>query len=209
MEHYITIAGIGPGSPDYLLPAAKKAIEAAAVLVGSRRALAAFCREDQKSYPIGGDIDAVLAYIEETIAAEAVVVMVSGDPGFYSLLAALKEKFGPAKLNVIPGISSVQLAFARIGEFWHDAVLLSMHGRRADDAALIYRPQKKLGFLTDGKHNPAFIASLLTERGWPVSARCWLCENLSYENESIAALSLAEVSKVTGFHHCVMVVSDE
>ncbi len=209
MEHYITVAGIGPGSPDYLLPAAKKAIEDATVLVGSHRALTAYCREDQKSYPIGGDINAVLAYIEETIAAEAVVVMVSGDPGFYSLLAALKEKFGSTKLKVIPGISSVQLAFARIGDFWHDAILLSMHGRRADDAALVYQPQKKLGFLTDGKHNPAFIANLLIEQGWPAAARSWLCENLSYENETIAALSLGEVSKVSGFHHCVMVVSDE
>lgn len=209
MEYYITVAGIGPGSPDYLLPAASKAIANASVLIGSRRALTAFSRKDQKSYVIGSDIEGVLAYIEKTVAAEDVVVMVSGDPGFYSLLAALKDRFGPAKLKVIPGISSVQLAFARIGRFWQDALLLSMHGRRADDGALAFQPGKKLGFLTDGKHNPAFIAELLIKLGWPPATQCWLCENLSYDNENIAALSLEEGSKVSGFHHCVMVVSDE
>jgi cobalt-precorrin-7 (C5)-methyltransferase len=209
MEHYITVAGIGPGSPDYLLPVAKKVIENATVLIGSRRALTAFCREDQKSYSIGADIEGVLTYIEKVHIAEKVVVMVSGDPGFYSLLAALREKFGAAKLKVIPGISSVQLAFARVGEFWQDAVLLSMHGRRADDSALVYQPLKKLGFLTDGKHNPAFIAQLLIKQGWPPATRSWLCENLSYDNENIAALTLAEVSQVSGFHHCVMVVAHE
>ena len=47
MEYKIIVAGIGPGNPDYMLPAAVKAIQQAAVLVGSRRALKDFARPDQ------------------------------------------------------------------------------------------------------------------------------------------------------------------
>lgn len=206
MEHTITVAGIGPGSPDYLIPAVKRAIEQATVLVGSQRALSAFRRSDQKEYVITSDINGVLAFIDELKDTEQVVILVSGDPGFYSLLAALRERFSSARLAVIPGISSMQLAFARIGELWHDAVLVSMHGRRADDYQLAYKAEKKLGLLTDSKHTPAFIAHLLIEQGWPPAASAWLCENLSYDTEKIISVTLEEASHIAGFEHSVMVV---
>lgn len=206
MEHTITVAGIGPGSPDYLLPAAKRAIEQATVLVGSQRVLCTYSRSDQKIYIITSDINGVLAFIDELDNKEQVVVLVSGDPGFYSLLAALRKRFGSARLAVIPGISSMQLAFARIAELWHDAVLVSMHGRRADDDQLVYKAGKKLGLLTDSKHTPAFIAHLLIEQGWPAATSAWLCENLSYDTEKIISVTLEEASQITGFMHSVMVV---
>lgn len=206
MESIITVAGIGPGSLDYLLPAAHKAIDQATVLIGSRRALINLVREGQQQIVVDGNIAAVLDTIAEVPAYEKVVVLVSGDPGFYSLLAALKERFGSGRLKVIPGISSVQLAFARIGELWHDAVLTSMHGRYAEDSQLAYRQGKKLGLLTDGKHSPSYIACILLERDWPPDTPVWLCENLSYENENILETNLAEVSRVLGFTHSVMVV---
>lgn len=206
MEPIITVTGIGPGSPEYLLPVAKKAIEQATVLIGSQRALNAFVGDGQQQIVIDSDIAGVLDKLVEVPAHEQVVVLVSGDPGFYSLLAALKERFGSARLKVIPGISSVQMAFARIGELWHDAVLTSMHGRYAEDSQLAYREGKKLGVLTDGKHSPAYIARVLLDREWPPDTPVCLCENLSYENENILETNLIEVSRVLGFTHSVMVV---
>ena len=62
----------------------------------------------------------------------------SGDPGYYSLLDALKRDFPSGLIEVIPGLSAMQLAFARLALPWHEASLLSFHGRRPDDKELIY-----------------------------------------------------------------------
>lgn len=207
MEHKITVVGIGPGSPDYLLPIAAQTINAARIIVGSKRAIEAFAPAAAKAYIIDRDIRGVLAYIRAQLSADDVVVMVSGDPGFYSLLAALRQEFGAERLQVIPGISSVQLAFARIAELWQEAELISMHGRTAADDTMRYMPGKKLGILTDPQHNPRHIAQLLIAFGWPPATPVWLCANLSYENEQLFAVSLAEAVKTPGFDHSVMVVT--
>ena len=206
MEHKIIVVGIGPGSPDYILPVASRIIAQAKVIVGSQRALTAFAPSHATSKVIDNDLNGVLDFITKALMDKDVVVMVSGDPGFYSFLATLRARFSSECITVIPGISSIQLAFARISEIWQNAVLISMHGRQAKDIDLNYCPDKKLGILTDYEQNPLYIAKVLREHGWPSSAKVWLCANLSYENERIKEITLGEIKDVDGFTHCVMVV---
>ncbi|MBP2627083.1 MAG: precorrin-6y C5,15-methyltransferase (decarboxylating), CbiE subunit [Firmicutes bacterium] len=206
MEHKVIVVGIGPGSPDYILPIASRSIAQAKALVGSQRALDAFAPSHVRAKVIDKDIKGVISFISESLAKSDVVVMVSGDPGFYSLLAALKANFTQSQMTVIPGISSMQLAFARISEVWQDAVLISMHGRQASDEDLQYKPHKKLGILTDHEHNPSYIARVLIHHGWPVDSQVWLGEALSYEDEHSKKLTLGETAQLAGFTHCVMVV---
>ena len=206
MEHKIIVVGIGPGSPDYILPIASRTIAQAKVLVGSQRALDTFTTSHIATKVIDKDIKGVLTFISEFLAKSDVVVMVSGDPGFYSLLAALKANFAQSQITVIPGISSMQLAFARISEVWQDAVLISMHGRQANDVDLQYVANKKVGILTDNEHNPSHIARVLINHGWPIDGQVWLGEALSYEDENIKKLTLGETAQISGFTHCVMVV---
>lgn len=206
MEYKVIVVGIGPGSPDYILPIASRSIAQAQVLVGSQRALDAFAPSGILTKVIDRDIQGVLTFISECLTKSDVVVMVSGDPGFYSLLVALRSKFTIAQLTVIPGISSMQLAFARMSEVWQDAKLISMHGRRASDEDLQYKPNTKLGILTDHEHNPSRIAQILMEYGWPVHGQVWLGEGLSYEEENQKKLTLGETKDIIGFTHCVMVV---
>ncbi|MDF2570898.1 MAG: cbiET [Sporomusa sp.] len=205
-NYRIVVVGIGPGSPDYILPIASRAIAGARVLVGSQRAIDSFASTGQITKVIDKDIIGVLEFIEDKLACQDVVVMVSGDPGFYSMLAALRNRFAAECITVIPGISSAQLAFARLAEVWQDAALISMHGRRAADDVLSYRPGHKLGILTDSQHNPAHIARVLLEHGWPEASNVWLCANLSYDNEVVTAMTLSEATAIPGFEHSVMVV---
>ena len=206
MEHRLIIVGIGPGSPDYILPAAQRAIAQAVVLVGGRRALESFARPDQLTYAVGGDMAGLLQFLREQVAACDVVVMVSGDPGYFSLLETLRRHFPAESLQVIPGLSSFQVAFARIGLPWQNARVLSAHGREPEPAAMAYAEGAVLSFLTDGKNNPVRIAGWLLEKGWPGQAKVWLCKNLSYENEAILSVSLADAPQVRDFDSCVMVV---
>ena len=154
------------------------------------------------------DIAGLLQTIRQELALRDVTVMVCGDPGYYSLLETFRRELPQARIRVIPGISSFQLAFARIGLPWQTARLLSAHGRKPAPSALVREPGMPLSFLTDARQHPAVIASWLQEQGWPPTARVWLCKNLSYPDETVAGMTLAEALKISGFESCVMVVME-
>lgn len=58
-----------------------------------------------------------------------ILILVSGDPGMFSLLPVLQKKFPDERFQVLPGISSLQVLCARAGEVWNEAKILSGHGR--------------------------------------------------------------------------------
>lgn len=206
MEGKIIVVGIGPGDLDYLLPIAAKTIQAAKVVVGSRRALETLAPPNAKQQIIDKDIDGVMAFIRDQLQHENVVVMVSGDPGFYSLLTRIRCSYAADRVQVIPGISSLQLAFARFALVWQDAQLVSLHGRSDEDIDLSFTLHKKMGFLTDGKYRPQVIANLLLAKGWPSDTKVYLAEKLSYADERLAQCTLRELSGKDDFAHGVMVV---
>ena len=206
MEFKIIVAGIGPGAREYVVPKALKAIENAKVLVGGSRALADFAREGQKTFAIKADIKTVMNFIGEELKQNDVVVMVSGDPGYYSLLSSLRKNFSLEQIKVIPGLSSMQVAFAKIALPWQEASLLSFHGRVPKDEDLVYVKGRIIGMLTDNKFNSGRIAEYLIERGWDKNARAYICSRLSYPDEKIACLSLEEAQTKEIVSHCVMIV---
>ncbi|WP_251425078.1 precorrin-6y C5,15-methyltransferase (decarboxylating) subunit CbiE [Veillonella agrestimuris] len=206
MAHTLYIVGIGPGNPEYVVPKGLDIIRQATVLVGSERALEDFQEPHQKTYAITGKLSLLADQIEAELAEHDVVVMVSGDTGYYSLLPYLKKKFPTYPIEVIAGISSMTFAFARLGEVWHDADLMSFHGRQPEPEQLIYKEGKKMGFLTDPDYNPARIASILIEAGWPKDTRAAALERLSYDDERIVDSTLAVLTELDGFGHSVMVV---
>ncbi|MCI7694133.1 precorrin-6y C5,15-methyltransferase (decarboxylating) subunit CbiE [Veillonella caviae] len=206
MAHTLFIVGIGPGNPDYVVPRGLDLIRNATVLVGSERALEDFREPRQIIYPVTGKLSILAEQIECELQNHDVVVMVSGDTGYYSLLPYLKKKFPSYPIEVIPGISSMTFAFARLGEVWHDANLMSFHGRQPAPEQLVYVEGKKMGFLTDPEFNPARIASILIETGWPPETRAAALERLSYDDEKIVDSTLEVLTDLEGFGHSVMVV---
>lgn len=206
MEHQIIVVGIGPGSPDYLPPAAARQIERARFLAGSARALSAYARPEALTRTITGKIEETFAFIEENISAGDVVVMVSGDPGYYSLLCALRKRFASKTLKVIPGISAMQLAFAKLALPWQEARLVSLHGREPRAGELEYRPGAVLGILTDTAHTSKKIAALLMNAGWPPQSAAYVCSRLSYEDEEIIETTIERAAGAEAVSHCVMAV---
>lgn len=207
MEHKIIVVGIGPGSKDYILPIALKKIAAAKILVGSERALADYAADGQKTAPITADIQAAIAFIREESQQEDVVVMVSGDPGYYSLLAALRNEFDISRLEVIPGVSSMQVAFSRIALPWQNADLMSLHGRLPDYASLAYEKGRVVGILTDAEHNSQRIAMLFLDAGWPPNTPVFIGEKLSYPDENMVQTNLIRATAEPAIRHCIMVVT--
>ncbi len=183
MAHTLYIVGIGPGNPDYVVPRGLNLIKHATVLVGSERSLEDFQEPGQITYPVTGKLSLLAEQIERELNDHDVVVMVSGDTGYYSLLPYLKKKFTANPIEVVPGISSMTFAFARLNEVWHDADLMSFHGRQPAPEKLVYEAGKKMGFLTDPEYNPAHIARILMDAGWPKETRAAALERLSYDDE--------------------------
>ena len=202
----IIVAGIGPGSEDFISPAALKKIRSAKFLIGGRRALNQFAETNQITCAITRNLDAPINFIREKILIEDVVVMVSGDPGYYSMLDLLRKNFPPASIEVVPSISAMQLAFAKISLPWHDATLLSFHGRQPAREALKFSAGKILGLLTDAEFNSLTVSKILLECGWEKNSSITICEKLSYPDEKIFTTTLAAAAQAEPVRHCILIV---
>lgn len=206
MQKKIIVAGIGPGSEDYITPAALRVIHAAKFLIGGRRALEKFSAPGQITCAITRDLDAPINFIREKILLDEVVVMVSGDPGYYSMLDLLRKNFPPDSIEVIPSISAMQLAFAKLALSWHDATLLSFHGRQPARAALQFSAGKILGLLTDAEFNSKTISELLMTCDWDKNSSVTICARLSYPDEEIFTTTLEHAAQSEPVKHCILIV---
>ncbi|MEE8168688.1 MAG: precorrin-6y C5,15-methyltransferase (decarboxylating) subunit CbiE [Candidatus Hydrothermarchaeales archaeon] len=200
----IFVIGIGPGSRDFLTPAAEAAVDKAEVLVGGKKALSLF-QSKSKQMVIDRDLNAVLEFIREN-GDKDVAVLTSGDPGFYSILDVVLENFQEKDVEIIPGISSMQLCFAKLKESWKDARFISLHGR--DPKGLPERIiEGKSVILTDSTYTPDRIASLLLSSGVGNRSAA-VCEDLSGSEERIINSNLEDISKKSFSGNCIMVVFD-
>jgi precorrin-6y C5,15-methyltransferase (decarboxylating) CbiE subunit len=187
----ITIIGCGPGSPDFMTPAALKAAREADYLIGSKRLLDMISGAKGERLVTAGDKAAVIKIIEEKLPKGSVAALVSGDPGISSLARPLVGVYGRERCRVIPGVSSVQAAFAAIGEPWQDARIISAHkgnpeeaGPEADAYAILLGRPEAIRWAA------SFAARLKGE--WDA----WVCENLTLPNERITKMDAAELAWV-------------
>lgn len=200
----IKVVGLGPGHKDYILPKGMEAINNSNIVIGAKRNLQAMNLQGKESYEITGNLDGAIDFIKNKYIDNRVAVIVSGDTGFYSLLTFLKKHFTAEELEVIPGISSMQYMFARLGESWENAYLGSLHGRDNSFAEGV-REHKKVCLLTDKKWTPFMIAQRLIEEG--VKDRVmYIGENLSYENERITRVDINKIDRDTVYDICVVVI---
>ncbi|MFD3312669.1 precorrin-6y C5,15-methyltransferase (decarboxylating) subunit CbiE [Streptomyces sp. NPDC058694] len=160
----ITVVGTGTGAP--LSPDAGAALAGAGLVVGGRRHLAAATTIPDTAErvvlgPLAPALDAIEQFLEKPEDRGRVVVLASGDPGFFGIVRALAERFGAERLEVHPGVSSVATAFARVGLTWDDAVIVSAHGRDLRTAVNVCRAHPKVAVLTGPGSGPAELGAAL------------------------------------------------
>lgn len=207
MKFKVTVAGVGPGGESYILPAVREAVAAADVLFGGQRALSPFFEMGKEMLFVTADFSGLAAQLKVLAREKRVVVLVSGDPGFYSLLTYLRRYFNAEELDVIPGVSSVQVAFARLAEPWQDAVFFSTHGRDVTKILQALLLPGKKAVLTDKVWTPGRIARAMLEGGARDSAVV-LCHSLTTANEQICQTKLSALTDLEE-GDCVMVIIDE
>jgi precorrin-6Y C5,15-methyltransferase (decarboxylating) len=182
----LAVIGLGQDGPATLSRAALDHIQRARVLAGAKRHLDFFADSSAERIVIDADLDRVCARLQDCYRRHKTVVLATGDPLFYGIGRRLLADFPKDDLVFLPHVSSVQLAFARLKETWHDARVVSIHGRPMESLlpALADR-EAKIAVLTDGNNNPTAIARLLAERGCADEYTMWVCEDLGGPHERI------------------------
>ena len=206
----IIIVGCGPGSKKYMTGHAIQYIKDADALVGSRRLLYLFPDAEAVKYTFNKNYKLLIARIISLSKNKKVVVLVSGDPGFFSYAKLIVDRVGVENCEIIPGISSVQLAFARIGQTWNDACFMSLHGRAGRIATLIrkVRDHEKVAVLTDNSNNVKLIARRLLDEGLK-GRKVYVCENLSLDKEKIREYDVSSLLRVQVKGLNVIIILDE
>jgi cobalt-precorrin-7 (C5)-methyltransferase len=188
----ISIVGCGPGSLDYLTAASLRAIEQAEVLVGAKRLLDLFPASTAERIVVSAEISEVLDRIAERADRERIAVLVTGDPGLFSLAKPVIERFGRSRCRVIPGVSSVQTAFARIGVDWADARIISVHKDYPVNYAQ-FMDADKVAVLCGREGSTKWIADhLLRDR--PQDRRIFVCQDLTMDNEQVREVNSTDLT---------------
>ena len=178
----ITLIGVGPGTGKCLTAEAREAIESADVLIGAERMLKVaedVGVERHEEYRA----EKIHEFIQMNSRYRRVAILLSGDTGFYSGAASLKEELKEYDVTVLPGISSVSCMAARISVGLEGVPLLSIHGRSCNYLDYLREYGRIFLLVSSGKE----IRSVLTrlcKYGWK-QARVYVGSRLSYPKERI------------------------
>ncbi len=117
----VHIIGIGDDGIEGLTKQAIDHLQQAEVLIGPATLLQKVQNATAIKEVIGSDLDRMTRLIEDH-AQKRVVLLASGDPLFYGTARFLCERLGKEWFEVIPHVSSMQLAFARVKESWDELI---------------------------------------------------------------------------------------
>lgn len=200
----IHIIGMGPGGLDYLTLGAVKKITESTILAGAERNLEIGRRLLEQLSPLNpidkkkeilykGNLEEFIHQVEKASiegrvsAAESgtgepiVAVLVSGDPGFFSLLDAFHRM--EVEVLVTPGISSFQYLYSAVRKNYKNHRFVSAHGKELDISEAL-KGEAGLFVLTDRINSPGRLCRELTLSGFG-NAECIIGENLSMVEERI------------------------
>ncbi len=188
----IYIIGIGDDGIEGLTTTARKLVEQADVLVGAEPSLAAATGGRAERILIGSNLDSVVHRLAE-YAAKRVVVLASGDPLFYGTARYFCERLGKERFEVVPHVSSMQLAFARVKENWDEAYLANLASQGLELVVEKVRTAEKVGLFTTESSSPAVVARALLERHIDYFT-VYICENLGAPDERVTHAELADIA---------------
>ena len=211
----LTIVGIGPGSKGYFMPIARERMQQAHTVIAARRILPMLqeqCGQTDTVFAPMGKIADTLDQINMLLGqGHDVVMTVSGDPLMYSLYKTIQnnEISRDWKIEVVPGIGSLQMLGAAAGETMEDAVILSVHGRtlKAGTIALTVTENPKVFFLCSKDQGPAFLSQIMLNYHLD-DVTVTAGANLSYEDQLLVSGSPEEMVEKEFPSLCVAMIKN-
>jgi precorrin-6Y C5,15-methyltransferase (decarboxylating) len=188
----VYIVGIGDDGLEGVTAHARRLVEGATRLVGpeSCRSLLPAAVADRLETVAG--LEDLVERIERTADAD-LVVLASGDPLFYGTARYVCSRLGKERFEVVPHVSSMQLAFARVKESWEEAFLANLSGQSIERVLDRIRGADTVGLFTSDQWPPPAVARALLEDGID-SFQAYVCENLGSPDERVTQGSLADIA---------------
>jgi len=174
------------------------------VVIGGARTLALLEREFKGS-AVRHDLTGKLKDVPEWVRAAradnlACVVLATGDPLCHGIAPYLAQHLCVQALDILPNLSTLQLACARIGLAWQDARIVSVHAKDAGEwqrgatpghglyaLAQATHQHARLLILTSPDNSPDRIARLLLAEGLGDDFLMAVAENLLQPEERVLA----------------------
>ena len=198
------VIGVLDNGRDGLTPQALQALQQARVVIGGQRTLQLFkdvMRDDAQHYDLGGAITAVPQWITQALNDQLpVVVLATGDPLCHGIGSYLYKKLGRNQIEIVPNVSTMQLACARLGVAWPSLHICSIHSVDAGEWQVGATPQHGLyplmqaltqhdliGVFTSPENSPQRIARLLQTENLADQFSLSVCSRLLQGDESVLA----------------------
>lgn len=214
MSGKIYIIGIGPGSEEYLTKKAIDTVNMSDYTVGSTRAVDLFGEVSGKiAFNVNDLVDKLNEGVQLAVEGNVVSILSTGDPGFSGVLNTVlriagEKNFSKDNIEVIPGISSLQLAAAKCHIQWDSANVMTFHGRENIEDILPVIDNGKVTIALPSR-KVKDMARFLIDNGVDSNRNVVVCERLSYPDEKIVSSTLKEISESEFTYMCIMVIEEK
>jgi precorrin-6Y C5,15-methyltransferase (decarboxylating) len=160
------VVGIGADGWDGLTIAAQRELQCASIIYGSKRQLQLLAAVPATlrtwDSPMSQHLHTVLAGTNEG----PIHILASGDPMFHGVGASIVKQVGTQHVRILPAVSSVSLAAARLGWDLATTSIRSVVDRPLDSILSAVTDNIRLLILSRDETSPASIAELLTDHGF-------------------------------------------
>jgi len=191
-QQKVHIIGIGDDGGEGLTSLARKLIDGADLVLGSDSVLGRVSGGKQRQ-SIAGSLESLERQIQSHADCK-LVILASGDPLFYGVARYLCDQMGKDRFEVVPHVSSMQLAFARVKESWDEAYLSNLATADLNLVVEKTRTAEKVGLFTTDDQSPAKVAQALLDRGIDYFS-VYVCENLGSPDERVTQGNLDDVAR--------------
>jgi precorrin-6Y C5,15-methyltransferase (decarboxylating) len=184
----VVVVGIGADGFSGLSPASRSLVLEASVLWGGSRHLSLVPDvQGQSRVPWPSPLASGLPGLLAEYAGRPVVALASGDPLVSGIATTLLEHGAPVR--VVPAVSSVSLARARMGWSFESCAVVTVVGRSASRVLRECAPGRRVLVLSSDALTPAEVASLLTSSGWGSSTMTVLGDLGSSSESSVSGVA--------------------
>ncbi len=191
----IHIIGVGSDGLAGLTSRARDLLTAAQVVLGPESVLVLLPELKAERRPLSGDLHEATTQLAALAGKKRVAVVAGGDPLFYGVARYLCDRLGKEAFEVLPHVSSMQLAFARVKETWEEAYLTNLATHPLANVLDRIRVAETVGLFTSETEGPPEIARELLARGLDYF-RVYVCENLGGPDERVTQGELADIAEM-------------
>jgi precorrin-6Y C5,15-methyltransferase (decarboxylating) len=194
-EPKIHVLGIGPDGLAGLTARARELLAGAELVLGSEHTLGLLPELKAQRVRLGPDLQEAVRALEGNLGRKRMVVVAGGDPLFYGVARYLCDRLGKDRFEVLPHVSSMQLAFARIKESWEEAYLTNLANHPLEEVLDRIRTAETVGLFTSEDEGPPEVARQLLAHGLDYF-RAYVCENLGGPDERVTQGELADLQEM-------------